>query len=102
VQLIETKVITPARELTGYSLVNATHALNCVDYEKSECVFVPKTDHVMKFKRLALKQGCLGEHHLARESDKKSYLYVSERLKKAFYSKGWRGYLFSPPESVHP
>lgn len=102
IQLFQTRVVTPSRDLAGYSLLNAIHALNCVDYERSECVFVPKTDHVMKFKRLTLKPNCLGEHHLARESDLKSYLYVSDSLKDAFDRKNWRGYAFLPPEAVHP
>lgn len=101
-QLIDTDVIADGEKLTGYKLVNAVHLVSCVNHQESDCVYVPNADHIMKFNRLRLKPGCLGSHHLARELDYKSYLYVSQRLKEAFDSKGWRYYAFAPPESVHP
>jgi hypothetical protein len=102
IQLIETKVLANGKEVGGYKLLNATRCVNCVNHSDSDYVFIPNTDAIMKFNRLRLKDDCMAGHHIARETEYVSYLYVSEQVKGAFDSNKWQGCAFFPPESVHP
>jgi hypothetical protein len=101
IQLIETEVITSSGPVQGYKLLNAVHRVACIDHEHSEYTFIPGTDAIMGFKRFRAKSSCLGDHHIARETEYTSYLYVSSQVKEAFSSKDLRGYMFSTPEAIH-
>jgi hypothetical protein len=102
VQLFPAVVHASDTELTGYSLVNATHEVAAVDYSKSSFVPIPGTDAVMKFNRLRHLSGAFDGIHIAREQDYHSHLLVSESLAEELLRIGATGLRFTQAEEVHP
>lgn len=101
IQLFEANIIASGQEIQGFKLLNATHLVSCVDHANSDYSFIPGTDAIMGFKKLKLVYDGLKKHHIAREAEYKSYLYVTEQVKGVFDSNKWQGCAFFPPESVH-
>ena len=101
-EFFEAKVITSDGELSGYSLLNVTRSVKATDMSQSSVVLIPGTSAIMKFNRLKLLRGCMGEHLLARNSDYLSHLLVNDSLAQRILNERFSGVWLMPPEEVHP
>ncbi len=81
VQLIPATVYTQDAEIATYSIVNAVQMVRCIDHEASEYYFMKTCDEILGFEKLVQREGCLGNHYLAREAEYHSNLLASQ----AFY-----------------
>lgn len=66
------------------ALINPLKAVTAVDWNSSKALFIPGTKQVMKFTKLELLPGALGEFDLARLDEFRSFILVSERVKNLF------------------
>jgi hypothetical protein len=101
-EVVPTHVIAEKATVDGYSFINVVAQVNAIDLEQSSFVFIPGTKHIMKFKKLRLKDAGLGGHHLVRDMFYPSYLFVSNDTKELFDYKQWRGVDFGLPEAIGP
>jgi hypothetical protein len=81
-----------------YVVVNATRMVPAVDFARSEFSLVQGTDQILRFERLALVPDCLGKFSLARCSEYKSFLLVSEALARLVVDSDMRGMGLYLPE----
>jgi hypothetical protein len=80
IQLIDIVIKAKDGELEGYKLLNIINKVIGIDKSQSKFTFVPGTDQIMSFRYLKYKDGCLGEHALARDEEYSSNLIVSQAL----------------------
>jgi hypothetical protein len=56
----------------------------------------------MKFNRLRFREGCMGDHQLARDADYRSHLLVNDKLAERIITERISGLWLVAPEYVHP
>jgi hypothetical protein len=100
VQLINTKVQTQDGESDDFFILNVTSKITGIDKEQSVFSFVPGTEQIMAFKRLAYIESCLGTHMLARDAEYLSHLLVSEELVKVLRAEKVSGVEFLLPSEI--
>jgi hypothetical protein len=83
VQLIPARITAKDGELPGYSIVNATHTVHCIDHERSIYKKMTGADAILSFQRLVCLSGCMGVHALARDEEYLSHLLVRGDLRES-------------------
>lgn len=102
VEFLPTNVIAANGRLSGYSLLNVVHAVKATNLSQSAVVPIPGTQAIMKFNRLRLLEGCMGEHQLARNADYLSHILVGDGLAKEMLREKISGVRLAVPEEIHP
>jgi hypothetical protein len=102
VQLLPANVMTTGGPLSGFMVVNIVSMVSKVDHQNSTYVCIPGTKQIMKFNRLRFNSETLEPHHLARETEYRAFLLVSETLKRTFEAQGFKGHAFVSPETIKP
>lgn len=102
VQVFDARIDTSDGELPGFSVLNITHALSCLDRRGSAFTLIPGTDRIMAFSRLRFRDDCLGDHHLARHAEFRSHVLVSTTLMDALEALGVKGLWLATWEEIHP
>jgi len=97
VQLLPAEIHARDGEIRDYRLLNARRCLAAVDRSNSEFSLIPGSDAIMSFRRLALIDEVLAEHHVARCAEYTSFLIVSDRLAKAILEAGMTGMQLTRP-----
>ncbi len=100
-QLIKPQLNCLDGQLDGYYLLNVTHEVNGVDHNQSICEWGTVERYVRGFKHLVVLPDCMGQHHLAREAECHSELYVSQTIVDAFERAHIKGCWFPLPEEYH-
>ncbi len=100
-QLIKPQLNCLDGQLEGYYLLNVTHEVNGVDHSQSICERMPPDNFVYGFKHLVVLPNCMEQHHLAREAEALSELYVSQTVVDAFERAHIKGCWFPLPEEYH-
>lgn len=100
VQLIKTKVQAQDADCDDFSILNVTSKVTAIDKEQSAFRFVPGTDQIVAFKRLAYSESCLGTHMLARYAEYLSHLLVAEELVKVLRAEKVSGVEFLLPSEI--
>ncbi|HCU05305.1 MAG TPA: hypothetical protein DIC51_03225 [Coxiellaceae bacterium] len=104
VQFLDAKVICTDGELDGYQLLNATHTIVGIDFEKSKYkkIPMPRNGFIYSWKYLTYKPGCMGVHHIARDQEYIGNLLVSETVKRVFDKEHITAGLIRPEEFYRP
>jgi len=104
VQFLDAKVMCADGELEGYQLLNATHTIVGIDFEKSKYNKIPMPDDsfIYSWKYLTYKPGCMGVHHIARDQEYIGNLLVSETVKRIFDKEHIIAGLIRPEEFYRP
>jgi len=102
VQLLPANIQTSDGAMLGYQLVNVLNLVPGIDYGQSDFIYFHGTKRIMKFNRLGLRPEALGDRHLARDEEYKSFLIVSDTLKRTFESKGFKGCGIVGAETIKP
>lgn len=100
IQLIKTKVQAQDGDSDDFFILNVTSKVTGIDKEQSAFSFVPGTDQIMAFKRLAYSESCLGTHMLARDAEYLSHLLVSEELVEVLRAEKVSGVEFLLPSEI--
>jgi hypothetical protein len=101
-QLFPAHVDASDGRIDDFSLVNISSKIAAIDYTRSEFLFIPGTEHIMKVNRLRVQPSAMAGHCLAREADYMSYIWASEEVKVAFAEAGIQGCEFLAPADVRP
>jgi len=99
---VPAEVVAADGPIDGFSMVNVVAVAEMIDLPASATRLIPGTDKVMKFRRLALKPGGIGAHHLARDPAYRSFLFVSGEVHALFERGDWRDREFVRPEDIGP
>lgn len=99
-QFFPCRVIASDGEADGFSLVNATVKRDCVDKSRSAFDCIPGTEAILRFSRLELVDGCLGDHGLARLGEYPPLLLVSDELAATLLDSGLRGIHLATPDEA--
>ncbi|MDP3269971.1 MAG: hypothetical protein Q8M40_13115 [Legionella sp.] len=100
VQFIDAEVHCKDGVLTNYKLLNVTSTFTGIDHEKSIYTKFQDTDHILRFRRLVYKPGCMGIHMLARDNEYKVHLLIAEEIKQLFEKEKFKGIWFVTPEEL--
>ncbi len=100
-QLVKPQLNCLDGELEGYYLLNITHTIHGIDHRQSICERMPPENFVYGFKHLVALPNCMGQHHLAREAEACSELYVSQTVVDTFAQHHIKGCQFHLPEEYH-
>lgn len=84
VQLFRAVVSTLNGTLDDYYLVNITVSVFALDRENSEFRLIPDTEAILSFTRIRYMEGCLLNHHIARNREYTSHILVSSKLREIF------------------
>lgn len=91
VQLVNARVLARNGEVEGFSFLNVTSKVFCIDHVESEYSFVPGTAQIMSFRKLRYLSGCLGSHRIARDCEYLSHILVCDELAKMLGENGFSG-----------
>lgn len=97
VQLIPAEISCKDGVINDYSVVVMIHSVHGLDHEKSSYKCVPGTKSIMRIEQAAYKDGCLGSHDAARDTEYLSNLLISDRLHDAMAGLKSLG-LYAPTE----
>ncbi len=101
VELIPAKLNTKNGQLNGYSLVNIRNLGRSVDAERSEYLYFPDSDWIMKFTELEFLDSP-DPRMITREQIYISYVVVTEEFKKARDENRWRGVALFRADEIKP
>lgn len=101
VQLFDVIIKCKDCMLDTYQLVNVTQAVEGVDHERSIYRKMLNADAIGGFKRLTLRDGCMGKYKIARLAEFKSHILVTEEIKQAFEAEKITGLRFVEPEKYY-
>jgi len=102
IQLIPAKIETSEGPLDDYFLLNVLSMISGIDHAHSVVKVIPGTNHIVNVNRLRYSPGAMLDHHLAREHECHTYLWVSDELAQRFAQEKIKGCVFEPPEAIHP
>ncbi len=101
IQLFDVKVKCIDGDLEGYKILNVTHAMKGIDHELSSYTKMKQADAILGFKSLVYKNGCMGEHQLARDEEYKGHLLVGQKIHDAFKTHNVTGVWLVTPEEFY-
>ena len=101
IQFFPAKIVCADGEIEGYSFLNITHLIKGIDHEKSIYTKMRMVDAISMFHYLTYKEGCMGEHQLARDEEYPGNLLVSEKIKSIFEKEKVTGICFIRPEDYY-
>lgn len=79
----------------GFSIINVTEALDCIDYEKSEWIKYDHNDEILRFTKLRFKKDMLKGKHIFRAiGNPYSQNFVSDEFKERIEQNDLKGFEF--------
>ena len=101
-QLLPVEIDASDGTIREYRLLNVLAQLPAVDRSVSEFSLIPGSNEVMKFRKLVLLEGCLGDHQLARCKEYSSYLLVSDKMASPMLDSQMAGMQMTLPQNIKP
>lgn len=101
IQFFPAKPTCSDGELEGYYFLNITHTIIGIDHEKSIYTKMKTVDAISGFYYFTYKDGCMGDHHLARDQEYRGNLLVSEEIKSIFDKEKITGVRLVRPEDFY-
>jgi len=78
-----------------YYAINVVQVIDCINYEKAECIRFKNSDDVMDFKKYAFKPELVKDKHIFKIPEHpRAYVLVSDEFRKCVLDSGLEGFDF--------